>query len=532
MPHSAQKSIRLWEPLLVCLAAAIGLLAGYSLNFDNDTKSLLKLSDDGQGLTTSADGRIEEVLRLVEAAYVDSIDTDDITLKLINEMVEELDPHSSYITADDLATHNERMRGSYRGVGIETVALRDTFFITNIMNNSPAAESGLLMGMAIIAVEGQVVSGNETSFDTLRTLLKDKRKNHIELEVQPLRSSTTQTIQVAIDDISVPSADIVYKLNEETAYLKLSRFSSNTYEQFIESIESVQDAQQSLNLILDLRDNPGGYLPQAIKVLSQFFSDKDKLLTYTEGLNRKKANYNSTGKSFYNFKKIAVLIDNNSASGSEIVAGAIQDWDRGVIIGEQSYGKGLVQEIIQLKNGGALRLTVAKYYTPSGRLIQKSYESSSNEFEADSSMATTKILERPMESGHGITPDIIVKQTTRSRCAYDYYVDNYIIDRVIQKGTAELTLKDFSKKGFRAFLEKEMELTTEDLSQTCETYSINDISAAYIRLTASDIDYTRQINEQDETISRAFEFINDTQPTLALLAGNNKSIPNRSSDKN
>ena len=184
-------------------------------------------------------------------------------------------------------------------------------------------------------------------------------------------------------------------------------------------------------MILDLRDNPGGFLPQAIKILSQLFADKDKLLTYTEGLSRKKAEYRSTGKIFYNIDKVAILINEYSASGSEILAGAIQDWDRGIIVGQDSYGKGLVQDLFPLKNGGALRLTVAKYYTPTGRLIQKSYKSLNKDFIADSTYFKTLLLNRVVHSGNGIEPDVKIDLSDENNCEeYLTYTDFFIINQM------------------------------------------------------------------------------------------------------
>lgn len=509
----------MWEPLLIGVAAAIGLLAGYNMNFNNEDKSLFEKAKTSSSITTTSDGRIEEILRFVENTYVDSVNSEKITLNLIDELLDELDPHSSYITPEELSEHNEKLKGEYRGIGIETLLLNDTFYVARNLN--PEAGAPLAAGMAILAIDDEVVSGNDSSFDKVRRMLKDSSKSELTLKVLSLDDITSE-IQVAIDKISVSSADIVYRLDDKTAYLKLERFSGNTYEQFIEAIESIKNNNEAINLVLDLRGNPGGYLPEAIKVLSQLFDKKDKLLTYTEGLNRKKAEYRSTGKSFYNFKKIAVLIDNYSASGSEIVAGAIQDWDRGMIIGQNSYGKGLVQEIFPLKNGGALRLTVAKYYTPSGRLIQKSYGSNVNQFQADSLEVKTRLLERKMVSGEGIIPDVLIKDENYDSCYdYYYYIDHYVLQTMQDLGTRQLDRASFSRTAYSQFVSQTFGEPIDNLEIKCTTNLINEIQNSYLRLISSDIEFARHNNVNDKAIGKALDFIGSSQPTIALLPNKN-----------
>ena len=524
MVNQPQKGkIRVWEPLIIGIAAAIGLLAGYNMNFNNDDKSLFINNDNSPTsnlIATHSDGRIEEILRFVENTYVDSIDSEQITLNLIDELLDELDPHSSYITPEELSEHNEKLKGVYRGIGIETLHLEDTFYIARVMDASPSKDL-LKPGLAIMSIDEVEVSGNGTPFETVMGMLKDSSKSALTLGIKAVDGSES-LVDVEIKKISVPSADIAYLLTDDTAYLKLERFSGNTYEQFIEAIESVIKGKTGLNLVLDLRGNPGGYLPEAIKVLSQLFDKKDKLLTYTEGLNRKKAEYRSTGKSFYNIKKIAVLIDNYSASGSEIVAGAIQDWDRGIIIGQKSYGKGLVQEIFPLKNGGALRLTVAKYYTPSGRLIQKSYGSKVNEFEADSVDMKTKILERNMVSGDGIIPDLIIDKINEDACyEYYYYMDQFVVRQMRNLRKTQLTRASFVKSDYDAFIYEAFREPSDNVSNDCNRQLTSKINDAYQRLISSDIEYAKYKNVNDKAIVEALKFINDSKPTIALLPKEN-----------
>ncbi|NNE27581.1 MAG: PDZ domain-containing protein [Saprospiraceae bacterium] len=516
--------IRVWEPLMVGIAAAIGLLAGYNIQFDHADYSLLQYNKAFESpRSLQKDGKIEEILRFIETNYVDSLDNDIVAIDAIRHILKQLDPHSDYITPEELQGHNERMDGAYRGIGIETIKMLDTFYITQIVEGGPSDAAGLKLGDAILSVDGVQVSGNETPFHSVREMLKEESKDSLELEISSIGSRFLTKEIVQIENIEIASANESYLISDDLLYLRLERFSGNTYEQFIESLDAVAADQKKMHLILDLRDNPGGYLPEAIKILSQLFQEKDKLLTYTEGLNRKKAEYRTTGKSFYNIGKIAVLINGNSASGSEILAGAIQDWDRGIIIGEESFGKGLVQEIFPLRNGGALRLTVAKYYTPTGRLIQKSYRSINKDFVADSIEFETRLLNRTVESGNGIIPDVLIASDDHNICdSHLSYADFFIIRTMRNNGSVELTENDFSVEAYTSFL-SELHETEEDISldQCKQEYASDFIYNRYIRLMEGGTAYLKAMNSGDPYIKASLNFIEDKQTTLALLSKEN-----------
>ena len=252
------------------------------------------------------------------------------------------------------------------------------------------------------------------------------------------------------------------------------------------------------------------------------FDEKDKLLCFTEGLNRKKSDYFSTGKNFYKLKKIAVLINEYAASGSEIVAGAIQDWDRGIVIGNTSYGKGLVQEIFPLKNGGALRLTVAKYYTPSGRLIQKSYRNINKSFESDSNEYRTLLLDRNVDGGGGIVPDIVVEDNFNDYC-YNLmgYADYFLLYKMKQNRSDSLNFTDFNSSKFVDFVINEFGDDLKVLDANC-THDLSDfINARYMRMSQGETSYLRYINENDNYVREAMDFMNDRKTTMALLSKEN-----------
>ncbi len=509
-------------PLAIALASAIGLLAGYKMNLNNADISLLKLDQVSETSHRSSDGRIEEILRFIETNYVDSLDENTIAVDAINHILNQLDPHSSYITPEELEEHNEKMEGVYTGVGIETIKLRDTFYITQVKEGGPAFEQGLLVGDAIIHINDDTISGTKTSFAKMSKLLKLKDRSHIEIGYKKVDQSETTIVEVVPAKITLQSADLSYIIGDATAYLKISRFNSNTYEQFIKSLERVASKEDVINLIIDLRDNPGGFLPETINILSQLFADKDKLLTYTEGLNRKKQEYRTTGRQFFNIGKVAVLINENSASGSEILAGAVQDWDRGFIVGQSSFGKGLVQEIFPLSNGGALRLTVSKYYTPSGRLIQKSYDNIEKKFEADTSDYTTMMLNRTVIGGGGVTPDIKLKDEYNMSCyaLYDY-IDYYIINEMLNSRSYELDANKLTEEGLIRFINREYVEDVEELSDICQADTERYIQARLKRMMEGDVSYQQFLNLEDAYITEALDLISNEKSTFALLSQEN-----------
>lgn len=512
-PH---KKLRVWEPMLIGISAAIGLLVGYTINLDSGSRSLFKSEEITSSISARQDGRIEEVIRFIETTYVDSIDSDEMSINIIDNLLQDLDPHSSYITPENLNDHNDRMKGIYKGIGVETMEINDTFYFSKIIQGSDAENQGVLPGMAILEVDEVPVSGVNMSFDSLKIRLKDAEMESIILKLQDV-SGEQYTKEVQRKEIVIASASESFLIDDETGYVKMTRFSGNTYEQFVESMERMTKDKTELNLVLDLRDNPGGYLPEAIKVLSQLFPNKDKLLTYTKGLNREKQEYRSTGKVFYNIKKVAILINNYSASGSEILAGAVQDWDRGIIIGERSYGKGLVQEIFPLKNGGALRLTVAKYYTPSGRLIQRSYESETNEFAADSITRKTKILDREMPSGIGVHPDLEVKKKESQDCfEYEYYIDNYIIWSMHKAKSKAYPALKLAKSNYEKFV---TDIIDDRLMKKVDCTSDFDYLAkrSYYKLVSDSTLYQKLIVNNDEAISLATEYINNPKSAEDIL---------------
>lgn len=375
-------------------------------------------------LTTEAPsveiGQVEELIRFIDAKYVDRVDRDLLVEKAINSLLSELDPHSSYISKDRLQEVNEQLDGSFEGIGIEFLIVDDTLVVVTPIPGGPSAMAGLLTGDKIVSVNDSFLNLQEDGTGQVIKKLKGEKGSSVRLGVR--RSTVSETIEYVVvrDEIPLNSLEAAYMLAPEVGYVKLNRFSNTTFREFIDAMEDLVKTGGMKHLVLDLRQNPGGYLQEATKLLSQLFQERNKLLVYTEGENVRRNEYETTGKTFYNIEKIAILIDEGSASASEIVAGAIQDWDRGVIIGRPSFGKGLVQEQYNLKSGGALRLTVARYYTPSGRSIQVPYDSgfvfsnhpgqAKKETNRDSSESRRYFTSNGREvfGGGGILPDVEV----------------------------------------------------------------------------------------------------------------------------
>ena len=369
MPYnSEQKTIKIWQPLAFATVLIVGMLLGMRLQQEIP----LMVSTAASPIDKAGPDKIEEVIRYIDAKYVDEIDREEIIQKVIKNVFNELDPHSNYIPAAQLQQINEQLDGNFEGIGIEFLVVKDTIVVMTPMKNGPSEKAGILSGDKIVAIEDSLIVGGKLDEQGVVKQLRGKKGSKVKVGV--LRDGEILHFEVIRDDIPINSVDAAYMLTETTGYIKVNRFSSTTNTEFLTNLESLVDKEDMQNLVIDLRDNPGGYLQEATSILNQFFKDKDKLLVYTEGSKVSRSEYESTGKSFFTINNIAVLIDEGSASASEILAGAIQDWDRGVIIGRRSFGKGLVQEQYNLKDGSAIRLTVARYYTPSGRSIQKNYD--------------------------------------------------------------------------------------------------------------------------------------------------------------
>lgn len=429
--NSLFRKVAVWLPLLLAGVLALGMFIG--LRYQAATSSTLGEADLTKlHRNLSGQGRVEELLRYIDAKYVEDADQDELITKAINAIVGELDPHSNYISAEDLVAINEQLEGNFDGIGVEFMMLDDTIVIVTPLAGGPSEAVGIRAGDKIVTIEDSIVAGQELATQDIFSLLRGKKGTDVAVGIKRGSQKELLSFTITRDEIPVHSVDVAIMLDEKTGFIKVNRFSATTYDEFVQSLEKLVEKHKMEDLVIDLRHNPGGYLTQATNMLSQLFPERGKLLVYTEGRTVKRTEYSTSGRAFYNIGEVVVLIDEGSASASEIMAGAIQDHDRGVLVGRRSFGKGLVQEQYPLRDGSALRLTVARYYTPSGRCIQKDYEeeggdaydrdveerynngelSSSDNIEiADSTQFYTE-NGYVVYGGGGITPDVFVPLDT------------------------------------------------------------------------------------------------------------------------
>lgn len=355
----------IYLPIAFSIVLIIGIVLGsYLVSEKSVSGNLLPI---GHGNIN----KVDNIIDYIEREYVDTVDRKALESDAINKMLEKLDPHSSYISAKDFHDINDPLLGSFEGIGISFRIEKDTIAVINTIPGGPSEKVGLMAGDRIVNVNDTLIAGNGVTNNLAIKKLKGPKGTEVDISI--FRRGIPKVLEFTIvrDVIPTYSLDVAYMVDDEIGYIKLNKFSATTYTEFVEALEDLtQNGMQKL--ILDLRGNPGGYLNAAINISDEFLNDGE-LIVYTEGKNRPK-NYafaDGTGK-FINHS-VVVLIDEGSASASEIVAGALQDNDRGTIIGRRSFGKGLVQEQMNLSDGSAIRLTVSKYYTPTGRCIQKPY---------------------------------------------------------------------------------------------------------------------------------------------------------------
>ena len=497
------------------------------------------------------------LLRLVDSYYVDTTKVKDLTEKAIVEVLRSLDPHSVYISKDEVTKMNEPLQGNFEGVGISFNVYRDTLMVVTTIPGGPSEKVGLRAGDRILSVDSKNIAGIGLKNPAVYDYLRGKKGTKVELAVRRKREPNILDFVVIRDKIPINSLDASYMLNQNTGYIKLNKFSATTTEEFSEAIKSLKAKSKLSNLVLDLRDNGGGYLNAATDLADQFLSAFQQIV-YTQGIHAEKHVYDATGNGELEKGKLILLIDEGSASASEIVAGAIQDWDRGVLIGRRSFGKGLVQQPFPLTDGSMIRLTTAHYYTPSGRCIQKPYtdgiEAYRNDyqhriqkgelFSKDSVVQNTKlkyltkISKRTVYGGGGIMPDIFIPLDTSKY--YSYY-NNLLRKNVVY--TSVLDMMDVNREkfvlkypDFDTFNEK-FEASDEMIDKIIADAEKDGVkkeekSVEFARplmkkqikaLVARDLfslsQYFQIMNDQDETIKKAVEVISQKGIYENILSG-------------
>ena len=419
----------IWYPLVISIAIVLGIVIG---NYISTKK-----------FTLDKDRKINAVLNLIQSEYVDSIDVKDLVEQAIPAIIGNLDPHSYYIPASDIRAENEKLDGSMSGIGVSFFMMNDTANVDQVIPNGPAEKVGMLAGDRIISVNGESIVGGTLTAEGIRSKIRGEKGTKVRIGVKRNTSKKTLTFTITRDDIPMNTIDVSYMLDDKTGYIKIAQFGKNTYDEFFAALSKLKKDGAS-RYIVDLRGNPGGYMEMAILMVNEFL-EQGELIVYTKGRKeREDIQVWSDDQGSFHDAQIAVLIDEYSASASEIMAGALQDNDRGLVVGRRSFGKGLVQKQIYLPDSSAIRLTIARYYTPSHRCIQKDYTLGDEDdyskelydryshgelYSADSiKVDKSKIFRtangRIVYGGGGIVPDIFVPNDTTGVTTYYRAVAN------------------------------------------------------------------------------------------------------------
>ena len=420
------KSNRLM-PMLMALCVVVGILIGtfYANHFSGNRLNIIN----------SGSNRLNNLLHIINDQYVDEVDIDSLVDVAIPQILSDLDPHSVYISAKEAQQVADDLKGSFSGVGVEFVIRDDTIRVQGVVKNGPADQVGIRAGDKIVSVDGKPFVGKIVTSDEAMRRLKGPKDTKVKIGVIRYGEKKVRQFTVTRGDIPQKSINAAYMLDDKTGYIKIKNFGENTYPEMLIALAKLSQDGFS-NLVIDLRDNTGGYLKSAVQIANEFLP-KNRLIVYTEGRKSPRQDYKSDGRGSYQRIPLVVLINEASASASEIFAGAMQDNDRATIIGRRSFGKGLVQQQLEFPDGSMIRLTVARYYTPSGRCIQKPYVAGDNQdyeedllsryqhgefFSQDSIKHTGPAyhtsIGRTVYGGGGITPDIFVPEDTLGMTSY------------------------------------------------------------------------------------------------------------------
>lgn len=412
--------------LAICLIAGIAIGTFYANHF----------SGNKLGIINTSSNKLNALLRIIDDQYVDTVNISDLVEEAMPQILSELDPHSSYIPAKDLEAVTADLKGSFSGIGIQFTIQNDTIHVNNVIQGGPSEKVGLMAGDRIVEVDDSAFVGKIVTNEEAMKRLKGEKGSKVKLGVYRPGEKELLHFTVVRGNIPVKSIDAAYMINEKVGYVKVNKFGETTYPELLIALAKLGQ-KNCEGLIIDLRGNTGGYMAAAIQMVNEFLPN-NRLIVYTQGRKSPRQDYNSNGTGSNQKMPLVVLVDEGSASASEIFAGAIQDNDRGTIVGRRSFGKGLVQQPIEFSDGSAIRLTIARYYTPSGRCIQKPYEKGKESeyeldlltryehgefFSADSiKQNETEVyhtrLGRPVYGGGGIMPDIFVPQDTTGMTSY------------------------------------------------------------------------------------------------------------------
>jgi carboxyl-terminal processing protease len=529
----SNRKLNVFLPLLFAVVLALGMFLGHKMPGSNDGGATVFF-------TKPRSGPLQEVMNLINAKYVDSLNTDELQQEALEGLLSHLDPHSIYIPPAELQQVNEDMEGNFEGIGVEFNITSDTVNIVSVLSGGPSETAGVQTGDKILEVNDSLVAGNNITPERIRKLLRGPAGSLVNTVV--LRQQKKVKIPIKRGVIPLYSVDASYMAAPGVGYIKISKFSATTYDEFMKAMREL-DRQGMKKLVIDLRQNPGGYLDAATRIADELLED-NKLIVYTQGKDFPRTDYKTKRPGLFEKGALAILTDEGSASASEILSGAVQDWDRGTIIGRRTFGKGLVQEQYDLDNGGALRLTVARYYIPSGRSIQKPYGKGHADYDDDimeryhhgemvnkDSIRITDTVPyktaagRRVYGGGGITPDIFIPfdtsrfsptltaiytRNTFSNFAYQYYTSHRDVFKPYQN--AEGFTKNFQLNAgllndFKAYAKKDSVPGLDQLSAHDETEIRTRLKAMLARQLYRTEGFYEAINADDPMVKKAIEVV-------------------------
>ena len=543
-----EKKNNRFMPILMAISVVVGILIGtfYANHFSGNRLSIIN----------SGSNKLNNLLRLVDDQYVDTVNVNDLVEKAMPQILSELDPHSVYISAKDMQIANDDLKGSFSGVGIEFIIRQDTLHVQNVIKNGPAERAGVIAGDMIVKVDDKNFTGKTLTNEEAMHKLKGPKDTKVKLGILRNKEKTIRNFVVTRGDIPTKSVTAAYMLNDNTGYIRIKNFGENTYPELL--IALAQLSQKGFeNLTIDLRGNTGGYLESAVQIANEFLP-KGQLIVYTQGRRSPRQEFRSDGRGSYQQIPLVVLIDEGSASASEILAGAIQDNDRGTIIGRRSFGKGLVQKPMAFNDGSMIRLTIARYYSPSGRCIQKPYVSGDNKdyeedlmaryqhgefFSQDSIKHTGPAYKtrigREVFGGGGITPDIFVAEDTTDvtsyykqaamsglilQFAFEYTDDNR------QKLNEYKTMKDLEKyllkqnmvEKFASYAEKNGLKRRNLLIQRSHKLLERYLHSRIIYNMMSEEAWLQYLNDDDSAIKETLKLFQEGKATPQLIPAPNR----------
>lgn len=414
-------------PLIIALGVVVGILIGnfYANHFSGNRLNIINTSSN----------KLNVLLHLIDDQYVDTVNIPDLVEKSLPQILKELDPHSTYVGAAEVEESMEELKGSFSGIGVQFTIYRDTVRVVKVIKGGPSEHSGIVAGDCIVSVDGKAYVGKDVTNEETMKRLKGPSETTVKLGIKRHGKPELLNYSIVRGDVPLHTIDAVYMLDETTGYIRINSFGETTYPEFLSALAKLNGEGMG-GLVIDLRSNLGGYMAPAVQIANEFLP-VDRLIVYTEGRKSPREEYTSDGRGTYPTLPLVILVDEGSASASEILAGAIQDNDRGIIVGRRTFGKGLVQVPIDFPDGSMLRLTKARYYTPSGRCVQKPYTPGDEEeyaadlllraehgeyFTADSIKTDGEKFEtrggRTVYGGGGIIPDIFIARDTLGMTSY------------------------------------------------------------------------------------------------------------------